>query len=98
MHREQATDEDVTGDYQALLADGWVVRRHENALGWIARMHAQARQDALLVESTISPVEPDLVWMVLRRSARGDLRYEAARLEVVREIAELAARGADPRF
>jgi hypothetical protein len=83
---------DIATDYQELLGRGYVLRRYANAVGWLDGIHAQARADALRVDSTISPSDPELVWAVLRRSGAGDLMYETARIMLVREIAIEASR------
>jgi hypothetical protein len=84
---------DISDDYQALLGRGYVLRRYANALGWIAAINAKARSDSLMLESTLSPADPQMAWAVLRRAGAHDPMYETARIMLVREIALQGTRG-----
>jgi len=82
-----ADGDDISADYQELLGRGYVLRRYVNALGWISAINAEARSDALRLDSTVSPIDPRLAWAILRRAAADDPMYETARIMLVREIA-----------
>lgn len=86
-----ADSENIAADYQELLGRGYVLRRYVNALGWISAIHAEARADALQLDTTVSPTDPRLTWAILRRAGANDPMYETARILLVRELALDAA-------
>jgi hypothetical protein len=88
-----ADRDDVSNDYQELLARGYILRRYANARGWTAAIWATAREDSLHVQSTISPVDPELAWTILRRASSSDPMFETAQVMLMREIAIEVVRG-----
>jgi hypothetical protein len=77
----------ITDDYQELLGRGYVVRRYSNALGWMSALSAEARADCLRVQTSISPLNRNLVWALLRRTTTDDRMAETARVMLLHELA-----------
>ena len=82
-----ADRQSIADDYQELLQRGFLVRRYSNALGWMSALSAEARADCLRIESSISPLNSNLAWALLRRSTSTDRMAETARIMLLRELA-----------
>ena len=77
----------ISDDYQELLVRGYLVRRYSNMLGWMAALSAAARSDCIRIESSVSPLNPNLGWALLRRATRTDRMSETARVMLLCELA-----------
>ena len=77
----------VAEDYQELLGRGFLVRRYSNVPGWMSALRAEARADLLRVETSVSPLNGNLGWALLRRAADHDRMAETARIMLLHELA-----------